>query len=79
MFFISVNDSKINLPDTCVCWLLVLFSFVAVCVLGMLQVVQAIWGKRISGRIEGDPDWSVGQYTSCTIHERQTKSKSWPE
>jgi len=77
MFCIFVNDLKINLPDTCVCLLLVLFSFVVVCVLGMLQVVQAIWGRKISGRIEGDPDWSVGQYTSCKVHERQIKSKSW--
>jgi hypothetical protein len=72
-----VNDLKINFPDTCVSLLLVLLSFVAVCVLGMLQVMQAIWGRKISGRIEGDPDWSVGQYTSCTVHERQAKSKSW--
>jgi len=43
----------------------------------MLQVMQAIWGRKISGKIEGDPDWSVGQYTSCTVHERQAKSKSW--
>ena len=72
-----MKDLKTNFPDTCVSFLLVLLSFVAVCVLGMLQVVQAIWGRRISGRIEGDPDWSVGQYTSCTVHERQVKSKSW--
>jgi len=71
-----VNDLKTNFPDTCVSLLLVLLSFVAVCVLGMLQVMQAIWGRRISGRIEGDPDWSVGQYTLCTVHERQAKSKS---
>jgi hypothetical protein len=42
----------------------------------MLQVMQAIWGRRISGRIEGDPDWSVGQNTLCIVHERQAVSKS---
>lgn len=71
-----MSDLEINLPNTCVSLLLVLLSFVAVCALGMLQVMQAIWERKISGRIEGDPDKSVGQYTSCTVHERRTRSIS---
>lgn len=76
MYYTCENDSKTSLPDNCVGFLLVALSFVAVFCLALLQVLQVIWGRRISGKIEGDPAWSTDQNIQCTIHERRTVSKS---
>jgi len=64
-----VSDLKINVPDTLVSLLLVALSFCAVFFLAMLQVGQLIWGRKILGKIEGDPAWSTDQNIQCIIQE----------
>lgn len=76
MYYISEKDSKTSLSGTFVSFVLVVLSFAAVFCLALLQVLQVIWGRRISGKIEGDPAWSTDQNIQCTIHERQVMSKS---
>jgi len=80
MYSIYMKDSKTShktsLPDTFLSFLLVAFSFAAVFCLALLQVLQLIWGRKISGKIEGDPAWSTDQNIQCIVHERQTVSKS---
>jgi hypothetical protein len=70
-----VKDLKINLPDTFVSFLLVVLSLTAVFFLALLQVLQAIWGKRIEERIVNDQSWLRYQSTWCTIHERPKVSR----
>jgi len=74
-----VSDLKINVPDTLVSVLLVILSFCAVFVLAMLQVGQAIWGRRSARKIVNDPDWLKARNIQCTIHERPIEPKSWQE
>lgn len=76
MYYTYENDSKINLLDNCVGLLLVALSFVAVVSLALLQVLQAIWEKRILGKIECDPVLSTDQNIQCKVHERQVVSRT---
>jgi len=76
MYYTCVKDLKINFQDTLVSFVLVAFSFVAVFCLALLQVLQLIWGRKISGKIEGDPDWSTDQNIQCIVREYPTKSRS---
>jgi len=71
-----VNDLKISVPDTLVSLLLVVLSFCAVFCLGLLQVVQAIWGRKIEERIANDPVSLEGQNIWYTVHEHQKASKT---
>lgn len=76
MYSTCVKDSKINFAGTFVSAVLVALSFAAVFCLALLQVLQLIWGKRISGKIEGDPLWSTDQNIQCTVRERPAVSRS---
>jgi len=71
-----VSDLKINVPDTLVSCVLVVLSFCAVFFLAMLQVGQAIWGRRNEEKIEDDLLSLKDQNIWYTVHERQTVSKT---
>jgi len=71
-----VSDLKINLPDTFVSCVLVTLSLTAVFFLGLLQVIQAIWGKRIEEKIAYGPQSLRGQNIWYKVHEHQPMSKA---
>ena len=71
-----MSDLKINVPDTLVSFLLVTLSFCAVFVLAMLQVGQAIRGRRNEEKIEDGPLSLKDQNIWYTVHEHQEVSKS---
>ena len=71
-----MNDLKINVPDTFVSLLLVALSFCAVFFLGLLQVVQAIWGRKSEEKTVDGPLLLADQNIWYTVHEHQKASKT---
>jgi len=69
-------DLKINFPDTFVSLLIVALSFCAVFFLGLLQIGQAIWGRKNEEKIEDDLVSLADQNIWYTVHEYPIKSRA---